>query len=171
MPRPTHATRGARATREQEGALVSMERTASEARALRMRRRAARNLVSPLRRQITLFVRLLSVLLTGAYIVFFYKVHFEWYAYSLAYFISQFFVYLIHGVLANYGLFFITMKIAKNMRFCATVFYVPTVLVSPIVASSFINSSIIVFVFFFLAIINFFYFNPWRKNDVQNPSG
>ena len=142
-----------------------MERTASEARALRMRRRAARNLVSPLRKKIILFVRFLSVFLTGTYIVFLYEVLFAWYAYSLTYFIAQFFVYLIYGILANYGLFFITMQSAKTMRFCATAFYIPTVLVSPIVASSFINSSIIVFVFFFLAIINFFYFNPWRKND------
>ena len=125
---------------------------------------------SPLRRKITLLVRLLSVFLTGAYIVFLYKVHFEWYAYSLAYFIFAFFVFLVYGLIANFGLFFITTKKARKMRFLATGFYVPTVLVTPIVVNYFVVYIIGTLLFFLLMIANYFYFNPWRKNDVQNPS-
>ena len=111
----------------------------------------------------TLLIRLLSVCFTGLYITFFFEVHFDWYAYSLQQFIYAFFVYLIYGIIGNFGLFFITTKISKKIKLWATFFYIPTLFITPIVVGAFTPYYSSMIILFLCAIFVYYYFNPWRK--------
>lgn len=111
-----------------------------------------------------LLIRTFSILFTGLYIVFFYQVLFEWYAYTLRYFIAQFFVYLIYGIGCNFGLFFITTDKAKKTKIWTTIFYLPTMFVTPIVVGAFQPYYTGIFIAFLISILIYCHFNPWKNN-------
>ena len=111
-----------------------------------------------------LSIQILSLLLVCLYIIFFYKLLFPWYAYTVKRFVLAFFAYLAYGVGCNFGLFFITTIKARSMRVLATILYSPTVLVTPLVVSLFspYYPSVIATLLFSLLI--YYCFNPWRKD-------
>ena len=74
-----------------------------------------------------LSIQILSLILVCLYIIFFYKLLFPWYAYTVKRFMLAFFVYLAYGIGCNFGLFFITTTKARRMRVLATILYSPTV--------------------------------------------
>ena len=109
-----------------------------------------------------LSIRIFSLILVGFYIWRCYQVLFEWYRYTLDYFIHAFVYYLIFGIACNFGLFFITTKAAKKNRFCSTLTFSLSLLVTPIFLGSFVDhwGGIILLAGHLLI---YFYFYPWRK--------
>ena len=111
-----------------------------------------------------LFIRFLSILFVGLYIEVLYRASFDWYAYSLKYFITAFIVFLIYGILCNFGLFFITTSMAKKYRFFSTFLYLPTFFITPFVVGTYLYYLWLVLIPFGATIMIYCYFNPWKKS-------
>ena len=80
----------------------------------------------------TIFIRFLAILFVPLYVLSLYSNIFEWYpSYTFVYFVQAFFHYLYYGIILNFGLYFITTKRAKKYKITATVFYLPTIIISP----------------------------------------
>ena len=109
-------------------------------------------------------IRLLSIIFVGIYIVFFYQVLFQWYEYSLEYFIRSFFLYLVIGLVCNGGLFFITTPLAKKVKVLATFLYIPTFLITPLILGSIEPYYMGIFVVFTGVAFVYYWFCPWRNN-------
>ena len=109
-----------------------------------------------------LLIRLFSLAFVGFYIWMCYQVIFEWYRYTLEYFIHAFVYYLIFGIACNFGLFFITTKAAKRNKVCATLTYLPSILITPIFLGGFADRWSGVILLFGL-LLTYCYFYPWRK--------
>ena len=114
--------------------------------------------------RVSLTIRSLSILFAGLYVVFFYEVAFPWYAYTVKRFVLAFFGYLMYGIGCNFGLFFITTTKAREMKVWATILYIPTFFITPIVVGAFL-SYLGIFILFLCSIFVYYYFNPWRKSD------
>ena len=114
--------------------------------------------------RLTIIVRIFSIVSAILYVVFLYDVAFPWYAYTVELFVKAFFGYLVYGILGNFGLFLITTKVAKNFRLLSTIFYIPTLIITPLVVGNFLRHYSTIFVFF-LSIIIYYKFNPWRKSE------
>ena len=112
----------------------------------------------------SLFVRFLSALFTALYIKFFYDVLFPWYAYTAKLFVKAFLIYLIYGIGCNFGLFFITTNRAKKMKIWATILYIPTFVVTPLVVGSFQPYYLGIAVVFLCSLFIYYCFNPWGNN-------
>ncbi len=113
----------------------------------------------------SLFIRCLSVLFVCIYIAFLYDTAFDWYAYTLRYFLLAFCEFFIYGIGCNFGLFFITTKKAKKMKIWSTIFYIPTFLLTPFVVGALSPYYSGIFIVFLSAIFVYYYFNPWRSYD------
>ena len=111
-----------------------------------------------------LFIRTVALLLAILYVVFFYKLVFPWYAYTTKRFVLAFFGYLAYGIGCNFGLFFITTRKAKTMKVLATILYLPTVLITPLVISLFSPYYPSVIAAFLFSLMTYYHFNPWRKD-------
>ena len=111
----------------------------------------------------TLFVRLLSILSVGGYIYGLYGVAFDWYAYTLGYFIKAFFYFMANGIVCNFGLYFITTKSAKRHRLLATFVYLPSIFISPFFCGDILGSGFFVITFFLWFLFVYYWFNPWRR--------
>ena len=114
----------------------------------------------------TLSIRLLSIFFVGAYIWGLYHVAFDWYYYTLGYFIRAFFINLAMGVVCNFGLYFITTKEAKHHRILATIIYLPSIFISPFFGGFLIGGGLFVIGFFLWSLFVYYWFNPWRKDNV-----
>ncbi|MCY4524141.1 MAG: hypothetical protein OXB84_05325 [Halobacteriovoraceae bacterium] len=109
-----------------------------------------------------LLIRLSSLVFVGIYIRMCYQYIFEWYRYTLEYFIHSFVYYLIFSIACNFGLFFITTKAAKRNKVCATLTYLPSVLITPIFLGGFTGRwDWVIFLSGLLLI--YYHFYPWRK--------
>ena len=128
-------------------------------------------------------IRLLSMVFVAVYVLFFYQGTFPWRVVSREYFIKISFFYLAIGLICNGGLFFITIQYAKKAKVLATLFYIPTFLITPWVVgslatlfypSTFTSTPLIlgsikpyymgVFVVFTGAAFVYYRFCPWRNN-------
>ena len=114
--------------------------------------------------RMTFIIRTLSILSIALYIIFFYQVLFEWYAYTLKYFIAQFFVYLTYGIVCNFGLFFITTEKAKKMKVWSTIFYLPSIFITPLIIGAFQSYYTGIFIIFLIFILIYVHFNPWKNS-------
>lgn len=114
--------------------------------------------------KLCLFVKCLSIILVGLYVKFLYDAIFEWYAYTPQYFIRSFIEYTIIGMICNFGLFFMTTKAAQKFKVWATIFYLPTFFITPMVVGNYLSKYIISGVIPFSgAIFIYYHLNPWRK--------
>ena len=114
------------------------------------------------RRRLCIFVRCVSILFIPHYIWSLYGHLFEWYRYTLEYFIASFIQNLFFGLTFNFGLFFITMPMAKRFRKFATIVYLPTIFFTPLVLGGKV-SGIYIYTLFLGSIYIYRCFNPWRK--------
>ena len=113
------------------------------------------------RRGLTLFVRTLSLVFIPLYVWGTFSLQFEWYRYTLAYFIGFFILASYWSLIVNGGAFFITTEAARRYPLTATGCYLPTVLTTPIVLGGKIDY-IIIATLFFGSIFIYFRLNPWK---------
>ena len=114
------------------------------------------------RRSFAQFIRVLSVVFAGLYVVFFYDLFYSSAFEGRSHIKTNLAAYSISGVICNFGLFFITTDWARKMRLLTTLFYIPVLFITPIIVAVFSNDIGGCF-FFLLFIFVYFYFNPWRK--------
>ena len=117
-----------------------------------------------LKKKFAQFIRFVSLVFIPLYILSFYKFVFEWYRYTLAYFIEEFFFYFFIGIFCNFGFYFITTEKARKYKIFATLAYLPTVLITPFVIGAFFDSWAGT-LFYVWPLCVFLYFNPWKKID------
>ena len=86
------------------------------------------------RKLIVIFVRLMFLLSMMSYMAVSYDMFFVWSFYTKKYFIFQFIRYFIFGLICNFGLYFITTEKAKRYRVLATLFYLPSIFISPFIS-------------------------------------
>ena len=116
--------------------------------------------------RLSLWVRAFSALSVPIYVVFGYRIISLFQPYSREAFTKSFFVYLVCGLVCNLGLFFITTKWARLTtmgRVGATILYLPTFFITPIVVGYFSYSRTGIIFIFLLSVYIYYRFNPWRK--------
>ncbi len=116
-------------------------------------------------RKFILCIRFLSLFFTVVCVVFLFDNIFEWYAYTLGYFIRAIISFSIYGAACNFGLFFITTQKAKKMKIFSTICYIPTILQTPIMVSYVLHTPWGVPIAFLGTIALYIHFNPWRNNE------
>ena len=114
-------------------------------------------------RKLILCIRFLALVFVVVYVVALFDAAFDWYAYTLRYFIRSLIVFSGYGAIGNFGLFFITTKRAKKMRIFSTICYIPTVFLTPIITAQYVVWSLPIV--FFASLIIYWRFNPWRQNE------
>ncbi len=133
----------------------------------------------------TFFIRFFSLLFVFLYVKFLFDVSFPWYAYTFKRFVAFFIISMGYGVLGNLGLFFITTKWAKRWKILATILYVPSIFITPVVVGAFLSYfiriiisifmrsltweswlpySISIIIVFLSSLLVYRYFNPWKAN-------
>lgn len=114
------------------------------------------------RRNLALFVRTVSVSFVPLYMWSLFDLKFEWYRYTLEYFIAFLVGTFFWGVVINAAPFLLTCPTAKQYPFTATGCYLPTIFLTPLIIGIQINAAVVA-VLFFGALSIYFLFNPWRK--------
>ena len=122
--------------------------------------------------KLILIIRIFSIISTGLYVAFLYDNAFPWSDvtpwpdyYTIKLVVWAFFEFLFYGVVGNFGLLFITTKKAKKHRLLATISYIPSILITPIVMGLFLLGYLGMIIFFLSSVFIYYKFNPWRQND------
>ena len=114
------------------------------------------------RKLMIIFIRVVFLLSIVSYMMFFYDRFFIWSFYTKKYFIFQFIRYFIFGLICNFGLYFITTEKARRYRVFATLFYLPSIFISPFIHGYWSDYDGPILVLFALSFCIYYYFNPWR---------
>ena len=125
-----------------------------------------------------IFIRFVAILFVPLYILFLFKYieylkhvksAIDWYSnpfphlfyYFFPYFIEAFFRYLFYGILCNFGLYFITTNRAKTYKVFATLFYLPTILATPVIIGRHLDWY--GYLFYIWPLFVYWWFYPWRR--------
>jgi hypothetical protein len=117
-----------------------------------------KNKISLINKYIKIIIYFFCVLLIYFYFMEFRK-NFSYLPLTLPKFLS----WLFMSIICNFGLFFITTKLRKQFKIISTILYLPTLLVSPMIVP---NNNVIFF--YFISILIFIKYFPWRKNDERS---
>ena len=109
-----------------------------------------------------LFVRATLVVLVPLVVWADFESQFEWYRYTLDYFIEFFLASLFLALFFNGGLFFVTTEAAKKYRVTSTVCYLPSIFLTPLTIGAGLGIPFSVTVLFVYSLVVFFCFNPWK---------
>ena len=97
------------------------------------------------------------------YIMFFYDKVFERDFYPERYGTAQFIKYFIYAFIINFGIYFLTTKMSEKYKISATILYLPSLFISPLVNGYVLGQNYLTIIFFLLFIFLYYYFNPWRR--------
>ena len=126
---------------------------------------------TPFMSRLILIIRIFSIIAIGLYVAFLYDNAFPWSDvapwpdyYTIKLVIWAFFEFSFYGMVGNFGLLFITTKKAKKHRLLATICYIPSILITPIIVGVYFLGYAGILTTFLASIFVYYYFNPWRNN-------